>query len=47
MKERISESFRHVVRIDGERKVNMLLQSTPVGRTKKGRPGLRWMDDGF
>jgi hypothetical protein len=35
MKVRIVERLRYVVRIDGERTGNKLLQSKPVGRTEK------------
>lgn len=39
------EWLGHVVRMVGERPVKKLLEGKPQGGSKKGRPGLRRMDE--
>jgi len=46
IKVRILEWFGRVVRRDSGKTVKTLLEGKPQGRRKRGRPGLRWMDDG-
>jgi hypothetical protein len=38
------EWLGHVVRMDGERTVQKLLQDEPEGGSKRERPRLGWMD---
>jgi hypothetical protein len=35
----------HVVRIDRGRRDKKIFESEPVGSRRKGRPGLRWLED--
>jgi hypothetical protein len=46
IKVRRLEWLGRVVRMDGERTVKKLLEGKPAGGKKKGRPRLRWLDDG-
>ena len=43
IKVRRLEWLGHVVRVEGERTVQKLLQDEPDGRSKRGRPRLGWM----
>jgi len=46
IKKKRLEWIGHAVRKDQGRTVKKIFQSKPAGRRRRGRPKLRWLDDG-